>query len=71
MQDNPKKTKQAWPAVHRSQQGATQSNKQVETIQITKQLPSKLITSKNQIMAQYTDVFEGIVEFPEPHTSHI
>ena len=50
-QDHPKKTKQAQPAVHRSQQVAIQSNKQVETTQIKKQPPSKLITSKYKIMA--------------------
>ena len=58
--DHPKKTKQAHPSVHRSQQVATQSKYQVETTQTKKQQASKLITSKDQIMAQYPDVFEGI-----------
>ena len=50
-QDHPKKTKEAQPAVHRSQQVATQSKQQVETTKIKKQQPSKLIISKDQIMA--------------------
>ena len=64
MQDHPKKTKQAKPSVHRLQQVAAQSKHQVENTQIKKQKPSKLITSKDQIMAQYPDVFEGIGKFP-------
>ena len=71
-QDHPKKTKQAQPAVHRSQQVATQSKQQAETTQTKKQQPSKLITSKDQIMAQYPDVFEGIGKFPgPPYTIHL
>ena len=70
-QDHPKKTKQAQPAIHRLQQVATQSKQQAETTQ-TKKQPSKLITSKDQIMAQYPDVFEGIRRFPgPPYTIHL
>ena len=60
MQDHPRKSKQAQPSVHRLQQVATQSKHQVETTQTRKQQASKLITSKDQIMIQYPDVFEGI-----------
>ena len=49
-QDNPKKTRQAHPHVHRSQKVATQSKHQVETNQNKQQQSSKLITSKDQIM---------------------
>ena len=42
MQDHPKKSKQAQPAVHRSQQVAAQSKQQAETTQAKKQQPSKL-----------------------------
>ena len=65
-QDHPKKTKQAQPSVHRLQQVATQSKHQVETCQNMKQQANKLITSKDQIMKQYPDVFEGIGKFPGP-----
>ena len=72
MQYHPKKTKQAQPAVYRSQQMAAQSKQQAETTQTKKQQPSKLITSKDQIMAQYPDVFEGIGKFPgPPYTIHL
>ena len=65
-QGHPKKTRQAQPYVHRSQQVATQSKQQAETNQNRKQKISKLITSKDQIMAQYPDVFEGIGKFLGP-----
>ena len=71
-QDHPKETRQAQPYVHRSQQVATQSNQQVETNQNRKQQISKLITSKDQIMAQYPDGFEGIGKFlGPPYTIHL
>ena len=59
-QDHPKKTRQAHLHVHRSQQVAAQSKHQAETNQNKQQQSSKLITSKDHIMAQYPDVFEGI-----------
>ena len=72
MQDHPKTTKQGQPSVHRLQQVATQSKHQVETTQTKKQQASKLITSKDQIMIQYPDVFEGIGKFLEPpYTLHL
>ena len=45
---------------------AAQGKQQAETMQIKKQQPSKLTTSKDQIMAQYPDVFEGIGMFSGP-----
>ena len=59
-QDHPKKTRQAHPHVHRSQQVAAQSKHQAETNQNKQQQSSKLITSKDHIMVQYPDVFEWI-----------
>ena len=71
-QDHPKKTKQTQPSVHRLQQVVAQSKYQVETTQTKKQQGSKLITSKDQIMAQYPDIFEGIGKFPgPPYTIHL
>ena len=72
IQDHPKKTKQAQPLVHRFQQVAAQSKHQVGTAQNKKQQVSKLITSKDQIIVQYPDVFEGIGKFPgPPYTIHL
>ena len=72
MQDHPKKIKHAQPSVHRLQQVATQSKHQVETTLTKKQQASKLITNKDQIMAQYPDVFEGIGKFlGPPYTLHL
>ena len=71
-QDHPKKTKQAQPSVHRLQQVTTQSKHQVETTQTKKQQASKLISSKDQIMMQYPDVFEGFGKLPgPPYTIHL
>ena len=71
-QDHPKKTRQAHPYVHRSQQVATQSKHQAEINQNKQQQRSKLITSKGHIMAQYPDVFEGIGKFlGSPYTIHL
>ena len=71
-QDHPKKTRQAHPYVHRSQQVAIQSKHQAETNQNKQQQSSKLNTSKDHIMAQYQDVFEGIGKFPgPPYTIHL
>ena len=65
-QDHPRKTRQAHLNVHRSQQVAAQSKHQVETNQNKQQQSSKLITSKDHIMAQYPDVFEEIGKFLGP-----
>ena len=64
--------RQAQPCVHRSQQVATQSNQQVDTKHNVRQQPSKLITSKDQNMAQNSDVFEGIGKFlGSPYTINL
>ena len=71
-QDHPKKTRQAQPHVHRLQQVVAQSKQQAGTNQNKQQQNSKLITSKDQIMAQYPDVFEGIGKFlGQPCTMHL
>ena len=71
-QDHPKKARQAHLYVHRLQQATTNNHQQVETNQNRKQQVSKLITSKDQIMAQYPNVFEGIGKFPgPPYTIHL
>ena len=68
-QDHPKRTNQVPLSVHRSQQVATQSKQQTVSAQtpvtpVTKKQPvSKLVTSKEQILIQYPDVFEGIGKF--------
>ena len=51
---------------------AVQSKQQVGTTQIKKQQPSKSITSKDQIMTQYPDVFYGVGKFlGPPYTTHL
>ena len=80
MQDHPKKTKQVQVTtqVHSSQKLSAQSQTKAETstksnvqdplqAQTMKQpKPHKIITSKDQIMKQYSDVFDGIGKFPGP-----
>ena len=63
-QDHLKKMRQAPPQMHRLQQVATQSKPQSEMHPNKQQHNSKLITSTDQMMAQYPDVFEGIGKFP-------
>ena len=70
-QDHPKRTKPVPLSVHRSQQVAAQSKQQaVSQTQVNpatkKQLVSKLVTSKEQILIRYPDIFEGIGKFPGP-----
>ena len=68
-QGHPKKTTPASLSVHRSKQVSIQDKQQsvitqTPAVQITKkQSVSKLVTSKQQILAQYLDVFEGIGKF--------
>ena len=51
---------------------AIQSKHQVETNQNKQQQCRKLITSKDHIIAQYPDVFEGIRKFlGSPYTMHL
>ena len=85
-QDHPKKTKQVQvPAqVHSSQKLSTQSQTKMETsttpnVQDPLQVPTvkqhkphKIITSKDQIILQYPDVFSGIGKFlGPPYTIHL
>ena len=68
----PRKQRQASPQVHRSQQVATQSKPQAVMHPNKQQHNSKLITSKDQIMLQYPDVFKGIGKFlGPPYTIHL
>ena len=86
MQDHPKKTKQVQilAQVHSSQKLSTQSQTKAETsmtpnVQDPLQAPTmkqhkphKIITSKDQIMKQYPDVFDGIGKFLGPlYTIHL
>ena len=85
-QDHPRKTKQVLaPAqIHRSKQLSTQSKTKVEAstapnaqdsqkVSTMKQYkPHKMITSKDQIMRLYPDVFDGIGKFlGPPYTIHL
>ena len=85
-QDHPKKTKQVQvPAqVHTSQKLSTQSQTKAETSTapnaqdpsqaptMKQHKPHKMITSKDQIMKQYPDVFNGIGKFlGPPFTIHL
>ena len=63
--DHLRKTKRV--SVHRSKKEVcAQSNNQVLTVPDAKQLVPKLVTSKEQILQSYPDVFEGIGHFPGP-----
>ena len=85
-QDHPKKYKQVQAPVqiHSSKQLSAQSQSKAETsrppnvqdpLQIPamkQQKPHKIITSKDQIIRNYPDVFEGIGKFPGlPYTIHL
>ena len=58
--DHPKKTK-SQISVH-----VSKKEYEVSTVSNHKGMVSKLITSKEQILANYSDVFEGIGCFPGP-----
>ena len=63
--DHPKKTKRV--SVHRSKKEVSdQSTNQVVTVPDAKQLVPKLVTSREQILQRYPDVFESIGCFPGP-----
>ena len=74
--DHPKKTKPVKVSVHASKQ---QVSAQSQTQEVATQAPvsiiarkqdvNKLIPSKEQIMTHYSDVFEGIGKFSDPHTA--
>ena len=85
-QDHPKKTKQVQAPVqiHSSKKLSTQSQLKAETsttsnAQDSLQVPAmkqershKMITSKDQIMSKYPDVFDGIGKFlGPPYTIHL
>ena len=66
---HPKKTMSVKVSVHWSRQEvATQSTQQQVSAQtaMKKQDVSKLITSREQILTQYPNVFDGIGKFPSP-----
>ena len=72
--DHPKKTRMAPLTVHSSKQEVSaQSCQQEVQVQVTKPVSTliskkpgmnKLVTSKEQIVTSYPDVFEGIGRFP-------
>ena len=71
--DHPKKTKPAKVSIHTSQQKVSVQNQKQEVSAQTpvttiarKQDVNKLITTKEQILEHYPDVFEGIGKFPGP-----
>ena len=82
-QDHPKKTKQVQvpTQIHSSNKLPTQSQPKVQTsttpnVQDSLQAPTvkqhkphKMITSKDQIIKQYHDVFNGIGKFLGPHNT--
>ena len=85
-QDHPKKTKhvQVPAQIHSSKKLSTQSQTKVETSTtpneqdhpqaptMKQHKPHKMITSKDQIMKQYPDVFDGIGKFlGPPYTIHL
>ena len=85
-QDHPKKTKQVQAPVHihTSKQLSTQSQPKAETSKtfnaqdspqvpaMRQQKPYKMITSKDQTMRQYPDVFDDIGKFlGPPYTIHL
>ena len=67
--DHSKKTKRV--SVHSSRKAVSaQSLKQESTVSNQQQLLPKLVTSKEQILQSYPDVFESIGHFPD-HQYHI
>ena len=72
--DNPKKTKLTSLKVHRSKQEVStqrQEPQSHETASASKNTgqksdPNIMITSKEQMLSSYPDVFEGISRFPGP-----
>ena len=64
--DHPKKTKEVFHMLKK--QVATQKEESVKAVQLpaVKEKGPKLITSKEMIMWEYPDVFQGIGKFPGP-----
>ena len=69
--DHPNKFKEV--SMHRSKKEvSSQSTNQEVTVPDAKQLVSKLVISKEQILQRYPDVFEDIGCFPgPPHHIHL
>ena len=64
--DHSRKTKRV--SVHRSKKEVSaQNNKQAVIVPDANQLVPKLVTSKEQILQSYLDIFEDIGCFPGPH----
>ena len=72
--DHPKKTKEASLKVHSSKQEVSaqmqeaqgQATTSVSTNTVQKPGMNMLVTSKEQILSSYPDIFEGISRFPGP-----
>ena len=72
--DHPKKTRQASRKVHSSKQEVSaqtqevqgQATTSVSTNTLQKPGMNILVTSKEQIISKYPDIFEGISRFPGP-----
>ena len=72
--DHPKKTRQASLKVHSSKQEVStqmqeaqgQATTSVSTKIVQKPGMNMLVTSKEQILSSYPDIFEGIGTFPGP-----
>ena len=70
--DNPKKTKMTSLKVHQSKQEVSEQRQEppskasmsTSRNTIQKLNPSIIISSKEQILSRYLDVFEGIGKFP-------
>ena len=65
--DHPKKTKRM--SIHSSRKEVSaQSTQQAVTVPDQEDIVPKLVTSKEQILQSYPDVFEGVICFPGLHT---
>ena len=72
--DHPKKTKSTSLKVHRSKQEVSAQRQEpqshvmssMSTDTVQKSDPNIVITSKEQILSSYPDIFEGIGRFPGP-----
>ena len=70
--DHPKKTKMTALKVHQSKQEVSDQRQEPPSKALTsgntvqKQDPGIIITSKEQILSKYLDIFESIGKFPSP-----
>ena len=75
--DHPKKTRQTSLKVHSSKQEVStqmqemqgQATTSVSTNAVQKPVMNTLVTSKEQVLSSYPDVFEGIGRFQDLHTT--